>query len=130
MWVTAERGLAVCRFQELSNTQRIGRELEWMGGQVVNMGGQELLYYEAPRAIHAALLRGSTADEDGNISFEDEPCYIDSLNQARLHPSVHAPSYNCADIESVGHLMLLMMSRAAWISTRRPSSRARTLCTC
>lgn len=88
------------------------------------MGGQELLYYEAPRAIHAALLRGSTADEDGNISFEDEPCYIDSLNQARLHHTVRASSYNCADVESVGHLMLLMMSPAAWISTRRASSRA------
>ena len=47
------------------------------------MGGRELLWYQAPPAIHAALLRGTTADEDGNISFEDEAFYADSLNQVR-----------------------------------------------
>ena len=50
------------------------------------MGGRELLWYQAPPAIHAALLRGSTADEDGNISFEDEACYADSLNQVSRPP--------------------------------------------
>ncbi len=98
--------------------------MEWLGGQVVNLGGQELLYYEAPRAIHAALLRGSTADEDGNISFEDEPCYIDSLSQARPRPSVNAPSFNSADMESVRHLRLLRMSPATFMPTRRASCRA------
>ena len=47
------------------------------------MGGRELLWYQAPPAIHAALLRGTTADEDSNISFEDEAMYADSLNQVR-----------------------------------------------
>ena len=51
--------------------------------QVMKMGGRELLWYQAPPAIHAALLRGTTADEDGNISFEDEAFYADSLNQVR-----------------------------------------------
>ncbi|KAK9845414.1 hypothetical protein WJX81_005954 [Elliptochloris bilobata] len=50
--------------------------------QVVQMGGRELLWYQAPPAIHAALLRGTTADEDGNISVEDEAFYADTLNQA------------------------------------------------
>ena len=54
--------------------------------QVVKMGGRELLWYQAPPAIHAALLRGTTADEDGNISCEDEACYADSLNQVGRPP--------------------------------------------
>ena len=47
---------------------------------VVNMGGKERLWYEAPPKIHAALLRGTTADLDGNISFEKEALYLDALN--------------------------------------------------
>jgi hypothetical protein len=50
--------------------------------QVMQVGGREYLWFRAPPAIHAALLRGTTADEDGNIGFEDEACYIDALNQA------------------------------------------------
>ena len=44
------------------------------------MGKKQLLWYEAPAKVHAALLRGTTADLDGNISFEKEALYLDSLN--------------------------------------------------
>lgn len=44
------------------------------------MGKKQLLWYEAPPKVHAALLRGTTADLDGNISFEREALYLDSLN--------------------------------------------------
>lgn len=37
---------------------------------------------QAPQAIGAALLRGTTADLDGNVSFEREALYLDQLNQA------------------------------------------------
>jgi len=37
---------------------------------------------QAPKAIGAALLRGTTADLDGNVSFEREALYLDQLNQA------------------------------------------------
>jgi len=38
----------------------------------VQLGGKELLCYENPR-IDAALIRAHTADEEGNLSFEQEP---------------------------------------------------------
>lgn len=49
---------------------------------LVQMGKRQLLWYEAPPKVHAALLRGTTADLDGNISFEKEALYLDSLNMA------------------------------------------------
>lgn len=49
---------------------------------LVTMGTKQLLWYEAPPKVHAALLRGTTADLDGNISFEKEALYLDSLNMA------------------------------------------------
>ena len=63
----------------------------WQGGKLtspdqadvvhlVQMGKKQLLWYEAPPKVHAALLRGTTADLDGNISFEKEALYLDSLN--------------------------------------------------
>ena len=36
-----------------------------------------------PDKISVALLRGTTADLDGNVSFEREALYLDQLNQAR-----------------------------------------------
>lgn len=39
---------------------------------------------QAPERIEVALLRGTSADEDGNVSFEKEAIYGDQLNQARL----------------------------------------------
>ena len=50
---------------------------------LVQMGQKQLLWYEAPPKVHAALLRGTTADLDGNISFEKEALYLDSLNMVR-----------------------------------------------
>ncbi|KAL3142433.1 hypothetical protein ABBQ38_002764 [Trebouxia sp. C0009 RCD-2024] len=49
---------------------------------LVQVGQKQLLWYEAPPKMHAALLRGTTADLDGNISFEKEALYLDSLNMA------------------------------------------------
>ncbi|CAK9025470.1 unnamed protein product [Durusdinium trenchii] len=45
------------------------------------LDGEEYIFYPAPK-ITVALLRGSLADEAGNISFEHEPLLLDSLNQA------------------------------------------------
>lgn len=42
---------------------------------------QEYLFYPAPR-IHCALLRGTVADAQGNISLAGETSYMDALSQA------------------------------------------------
>ena len=39
--------------------------------EVVNIGGTEYLAYKTPK-IDVALIRGTTADEDGNLTCEDE----------------------------------------------------------
>ncbi|KAK9840873.1 hypothetical protein WJX84_004263 [Apatococcus fuscideae] len=50
--------------------------------RLMDVGGRDMLWYEAPRRIHIALLRGTSADLDGNISYEREPLLVDNLNQA------------------------------------------------
>ncbi|WP_227287823.1 CoA-transferase [Boseongicola sp. H5] len=42
--------------------------------EVVQVGGRECLFYAAPK-IDVAVIRGSTADEAGNITLEDEAIF-------------------------------------------------------
>lgn len=49
--------------------------------QVVNIGDEELLFYKSPK-IDVALIRGTTADEYGNITMEEESAHIDALDVA------------------------------------------------
>ena len=49
--------------------------------ELMEIGGEEVLYYPAPR-LTVALLRGTTADEAGNITMEREALTIDNLAQA------------------------------------------------
>ena len=51
--------------------------------QLVKLGGEEYLWYKAPK-IDVALIRGSTADEEGNVTFEREAFVGDALNMASI----------------------------------------------
>lgn len=46
----------------------------------MRLDGKEYIHYRAPR-IDVAIIRGTTADEDGNVSFERECFFSDALNQ-------------------------------------------------
>ena len=50
--------------------------------EVVNLGGSEYLFYKAPIA-NVALIRGTTADEDGNVSMEHEGTTLEALSVAQ-----------------------------------------------
>src|SRR6266542_6267194 len=50
--------------------------------ELVRLGGQELLFYRAvPPDV--ALIRATTADEAGNLSFEEETAFLDALPLAQ-----------------------------------------------
>lgn len=50
--------------------------------EVVNLGGRELLFYKACKPT-VAILRGSFADEKGNISLEEEGATLNPLSIAQ-----------------------------------------------
>ncbi len=49
--------------------------------ELLEINGEEHLLFKAPK-IDIGLIRGTTADENGNITFEDESSYIDALDIA------------------------------------------------
>ncbi|HUA70161.1 MAG TPA: CoA-transferase [Solirubrobacteraceae bacterium] len=62
-----------------------GRMNRVSGGEVVRLlelGGEEYLFYPS-RPIDVAFLRGTTADQDGNVTMEREASTLDSLSIAQ-----------------------------------------------
>src|SRR6185436_19175238 len=49
--------------------------------ELIRVGGQEYLFFKA-MPVHVAIIRGTTADADGNITMEREALTIDILSVA------------------------------------------------
>ncbi|MCM3598040.1 hypothetical protein M4D55_19945 [Metabacillus idriensis] len=49
--------------------------------QILELNGEELLFYPS-FPIDVAIIRGTTADEDGNITLEEEPATLSGLEMA------------------------------------------------
>ena len=50
--------------------------------EIVEMNGEEWLHYKT-YPFHIALIRGSYADAEGNVSMEQEPAYLEALQIAQ-----------------------------------------------
>lgn len=51
--------------------------------ELMELDGQEYLRYRHPESLNYAFLRGTYADERGNISMEEEACYLESIQAAQ-----------------------------------------------
>lgn len=49
--------------------------------EVIDVNGEEQLFYKAPK-IDVAIIRGTSADENGNVTMEEESAHIDALDVA------------------------------------------------
>ena len=49
--------------------------------ELMEINGEEFLFYKAPK-VDVAIIRATTADKNGNISFEHEAFYLDPYNTA------------------------------------------------
>lgn len=49
--------------------------------ELVNFQGEEYLYFK-PLKLDVAMIRGTVCDEDGNMTMDEEPLFLEALHQA------------------------------------------------
>ena len=74
--------------------------------QLMEIGGEEVLFYPA-QPLSVALLRGTTADEAGNVTMEREALTIDNLAQAMA-------------VKNAGGVVIVQVERVARARTLPP----------
>ena len=73
-----------CRHARLSCRRLLGMgNGACRSGISLGAGGEQYLWYKAPKKIDVAILRATTADVDGNVTLEKEAMVLDCQNQAR-----------------------------------------------
>jgi len=58
--------------------------------EIVTLGGQEYIWFK-PHKIDVCFLRGTTADEDGNVSMEQEAVFLEMTSMAQAARNQGAP---------------------------------------
>jgi propionate CoA-transferase len=76
--------------------------------ELIDIGGREYLFYKA-LPINVAILRGTTADTDGNVTMEKEALLLDGLASATA-------AHNC------GGIVIVQVERVAEGGTLHPKS--------
>jgi propionate CoA-transferase len=75
--------------------------------ELMSIGGREYLFYKAFKRLDVALLRGTTADPNGNITMEREALFLESLAVATA-------------VHNAGGLVIVQVERIAERGALKP----------
>ncbi len=86
--------------EEATSMNERGKEARRCYSSVLNIEGRDYLFYKAPKP-DVAMIRGTTADEVGNMSMEDEAIFGTVLNIAQSAKAQPNPGIVMAQVERI-----------------------------